>query len=145
MGGRLEAGEKDRPPEEERGVIAQGLTFDTGVLIALERRRQRAWSILREAMARKVPITVPSPVLTEWWRGPTEARAHVRSSLRIEPLSAALAELAGEVLATVPGATAIDAIVMASAASRGDVVYTGDFDDLEQLRAFFPGVRVLAI
>jgi len=39
----------------------------------------------------------------------------------------------------------IDAIVMASAASRGDVVYTSDFDDLERLRSFFPSVRVLVV
>jgi hypothetical protein len=42
------------------------------------------------------------------------------------------------------GATAVDAIVMASAASRGDVVYTGDLKDLERLRVHFPGVRVLS-
>jgi hypothetical protein len=39
----------------------------------------------------------------------------------------------------------VDAIVMASAASRGDVVYTIDVDDLERLRTFFPGVRVLSV
>jgi len=43
----------------------------------------------------------------------------------------------------VPGSTAIGAIVMAFAAARGDVVFTGDVDDLERLRSFFPMVRVL--
>jgi hypothetical protein len=42
-------------------------------------------------------------------------------------------------------AKTVDAIVMASAASRGDVVYTSDVDDLERLRAYFPAVRVLAV
>ena len=50
-----------------------------------------------------------------------------------------------EALAKVKRATAIDAFVMASAALRGDVVYTGDIEDLERLRTFFPGVRVLSI
>jgi len=45
----------------------------------------------------------------------------------------------------VRGATTIDAIVMASAASRGDVVLTSDVGDLERLRAVFPGVRVLGV
>ena len=36
-----------------------------------------------------------------------------------------------------------DAVVMASAASRGDRVLTSDFDDLERLRSYFPGVRLL--
>jgi len=38
----------------------------------------------------------------------------------------------------------IDAFTMASAALRGDVVCSGDADDLERLRAFFPTVRVLS-
>ena len=43
------------------------------------------------------------------------------------------------------GATALDAIVMASAARRGDVVLTSDVYDLERLRAFFPSVRILGV
>jgi hypothetical protein len=39
----------------------------------------------------------------------------------------------------------IDALVMASAARRGDVVYTADMDDLRRFQPFFPGVRVLAV
>ena len=38
----------------------------------------------------------------------------------------------------------IDAIVMASAARRGDIVYTMDMADLSRLQAFFPSVRVLS-
>lgn len=37
------------------------------------------------------------------------------------------------------------AIVMASAALRGDVVYTTDVADLERLRSFFPSVRVFGV
>jgi hypothetical protein len=51
----------------------------------------------------------------------------------------------GEALAAVRGATAIDAVVMASAASRGDVVLTSDPHDLDRLRSHFPTVRVLAV
>jgi predicted nucleic acid-binding protein len=125
--------------------VASGLTFDTGVLVALERRKQRAWKIYREAMRRKVPITVPTPVIAEWWRGRSDAREHVKSGLHLEWLSDAIAELAGEALAAVVRSTVVDAIVMASAASRGDVVYTSDFEDLDRLRAFFPSVRVLEV
>jgi len=81
----------------------------------------------------------------EWWRGRTDAREHVESGLVVEPLSDALAELAGEALAAVAGATVVDAVVMASASLRGDVVYTSDVADLERLRAFFPAVRVLSV
>ena len=60
-------------------------------------------------------------------------------------LSRELAQRAGEALAAVRGSTPIDAIVMASAASRGDVVYTSDVDDLTRLQLHFPGVRVLHV
>ena len=46
-----------------------GLTFDTGALIALERRTQRIWNIYRTAMHDAIPITVPVAVVIEWWRG----------------------------------------------------------------------------
>jgi predicted nuclease of predicted toxin-antitoxin system len=54
-------------------------------------------------------------------------------------------ERRGEALAAVPDATPIDAVVMASAARRGDIVYTSDFDDLNRLRGCFPSVRVLRV
>lgn len=122
-----------------------GVTFDTGPLVALERRKQRAWELYRELRDRGTLITVPSPVVGEWWRGPTELRHALRQSVHVEPLTDLLARIAGEALAVVKHATAIDAFVMASAAQRGDVVYTSDVDDLERLRSFFPEVRVLSV
>jgi predicted nucleic acid-binding protein len=120
-----------------------GLTFDTGALIALERRHKRMSQVFRRAFERGYPVTVPAPVVTEWWRERTDARETILRGVRIEPLGDALAKLAGEALAAVAGATAIDAIVMASAARRRDVVYTNDVKDLLRLQSFFPGVRVL--
>jgi hypothetical protein len=64
--------------------------------------------------------------------------------VRVENTDAALAKLAGEAMVAVRGATTVDAIVMASAARRGDLVYTSDIDDLERLRGYFPNVRVLS-
>ena len=126
-------------------MSVHGITFDTGVLVALERRSQRAWSIYRAAMLANVQVNVPTPVIAEWWRARSDVRDMIRSGLTIEPLSESVARLAGEAIAAVAGAGVIDAIVMASAAARGDVTYTGDFDDFERLRTFFPSVRVLSI
>jgi predicted nucleic acid-binding protein len=120
-----------------------GITLDTGALIALERRRQRMAQIYRIAVEEGLPVTVPAPVLAEWWRGRTDAREVILRGVRIEPLDAELAKLAGDALAAVVKATAIDAIVMASAARRGDIVYTSDIADLSRLQGFFPSVRVL--
>jgi predicted nucleic acid-binding protein len=120
-----------------------GITFDTGALIALERRRQRMKEIVERALAKDQPITVPADVVGEWWRGRTDLRVRILESVDVEPLTEPLAKLAGEALAAVKGATLVDAIVMASAASRGDVVYSSDIEDLERLRRHFPGVRIL--
>lgn len=120
-------------------------TFDTGALIALERRSQRIRQIVTRAVVLGVRISVPAAVITEWWRGRTDARAQILSFLEVEPLSERIAKAAGEAIVAVPRATAIDAIVMASAAARGAVVYTSDVDDLERLRSHFPAVRVLGV
>lgn len=121
-----------------------GLTFDTGALIALERRRLRMSQIYRAAVGDGLRVTVPAPVIAEWWRGRTDARETILRGVRVEPLDDELAKLAGDALAAVASATTIDAIVMASAARRGDIVYTMDMADLSRLQAFFPSVRVLS-
>jgi predicted nucleic acid-binding protein len=122
-----------------------GLTFDAGALIALERRSQRMKKVLEHALARSQPINVPTAVIGEWWRGRTDLRDRILECVDIEPLTEVIAKAAGEALASLSGATLVDAIVMASAATRGDVVYTSDVDDLERLRQRFPGVRVLHV
>jgi predicted nucleic acid-binding protein len=121
------------------------ITFDTGALIALERRKLRIRQVLERAVAGDQRITVPADVVGEWWRGRTDVRDAILASVDVEPLSEVLAKVAGEALAVVKGATLVDAIVMASAASRGDVVYTSDVEDLERLRRHFPAVRVLGV
>ncbi len=122
-----------------------GLTFDTGALIALERRRQRMAQIYRTAVEDGLIMTVPSPVVAEWWRGRSDVRERLLRGVRVEALDTELAKLAGDALAAVSKATTIDAIVMASAARRGDVVYTSDLRDLARLQGFFPTVRVLGV
>jgi predicted nucleic acid-binding protein len=122
-----------------------GLTFDTGALIALERGRQRMKGVVERALMNDQPITVPTGVIGEWWRGRTNVRDAIIASVDIEPLTTALAKVAGEALAVVRSATLVDAIVMASAASRGDIVYTGDVHDFEKLSRVFPGVRILGV
>lgn len=123
-----------------------GLTFDTGALIALERRDVRMRKILDTARAGRVAITVPAAVVAEWWRTRTDRVDGILAMLTVEVLTERLAKLAGEAIAAVPSASVVGAIVMASAASRGDPVYTSDVGDLVRLRdGRFPAVRVLVV
>jgi predicted nucleic acid-binding protein len=122
------------------------VTLDTGALIALERRDRRIVSILSRARERGVRVTVPTPVIVEWWRGGDPSRWKLRREVMIEPLADRIAFVAGAALALVaPGPSPTDAVVMASAAQRGDVVLTSDVEDLEALRAVFPNVRVIRV
>lgn len=121
--------------------MSRCVTFDTGALIALERRDARMRAVLRGAIHAGITVVVPTVVLGEWWRGRSDLRDDIVASASIEPLSESLAKRAGEALALVRGATFVDAVVMASAASRGDVVYTSDRGDLERLQAHFTAVR----
>lgn len=119
--------------------------FDTGALIALERRDRRMSKLVMYLRESKASIIVPAPVLGEWWRGRTDWREKVLAPMVVEPLDASLAKAAGEATAKIKGATVIDAVVMASAARAGAAVYTSDFDDLTRLQSFFPSVRVLTL
>lgn len=120
-------------------------TLDTGALIALERGDRRMGTVIRVALDDKLVLTVPTPVLTEWWRGKGRHAKRILACVTIEPLSQRIAQIAGEAIAATPGATAIDAIVMASAAQRGDVVFTSDIHDLTRLQRHFPAVRLLRV
>jgi predicted nucleic acid-binding protein len=119
------------------------ITFDTGALIAVERRDRVMLAFMTTALAAGSRITVPSAVVGEWWRGQRGRAARILDAIHIEVLSASLAKLAGETLASCPDATLVDAIVVASAARRGDLVLTSDVGDLSRIRdAAFPAVRI---
>jgi hypothetical protein len=98
---------------------------------------------VRRARDRGAVVTAPVSVIVEWWRGQRGPVAH----LDVEPLEPRLVRVAGEALArTGRGPSPTDAVVMASAASRGDIVLASDIDDLERLRrAVFRDVRILRV
>lgn len=123
-------------------VTRRGVTLDTGGLIALGNKDKRMRDLIASARAAGVAVMVPTPVMVEWWRAGPGQRA-ILERLTVEPLSERVAKAAGEAIAQLPSATVVDAAVMASAAMRGDVVYTSDLPDLERLKAVFPGVVLM--
>jgi predicted nucleic acid-binding protein len=95
-------------------------------------------------------ITVPVVVIAEWWRGPEKRRLLIREMFAVKLLDEVTARSAGEAIASLRRGTDVDAkltidsIVMASAARRGDVVYTSDVEDLQRFERFFPNVRIFS-
>ena len=122
-----------------------GVTLDTGALIGLERRSERMKAVLTGVHRLHLSITIPASVIAEWFRGQGESRRILALAKHIEPLSPSLAEIAGKALATTGGNNSVDAIVMASAAQRGDHVFTADIDHLNAFRSVFPNVRVFGV
>jgi hypothetical protein len=123
-------------------VSLLNVTIDSGFLIGLEKKKRVAHALLLGARARGLQLTVPTAVLAEWWRG-TPQHQQILRAFRVEPMIERLAKTAGEAMAVVAGATVVDAIVMASAASRGDAVYTSDPSDLASLHPHFRAVRAV--
>ena len=121
------------------GRAIRGVTFDTGMLVALERRHAGALALLRACRLSRASITIPAAVVAEWWRG---SHRSLLESGRVEALTPELAERAGELLARTAGSNAVDATVVASAALRGDLVVTGDENDLRELAAYVSGVTI---
>jgi predicted nucleic acid-binding protein len=123
------------------------ITFDTGALIAIERRRARMRAVLETAWGARLPVQVPAPAWGEWHAGaPAHGMGRFADAVQIVPLTEELARVAGRALSDLRlGAEHfVDAAVMATAAQVGGVVYTSDIDDFRRLQQCFPAIRVLA-
>jgi hypothetical protein len=112
-----------------------GATFDTGMLVALDRNEREAWVMLRRLINRGEVPTVPTVVTAQAWRdGRRQAQlARALNHCRPEVLSDESARRAGELCRRARTADIIDAVVIESAGRRHDDIYTGDIDDLEHL------------
>ena len=122
-----------------------GVTLDTGALIALERGKGDMSRRVRRMRESGITITVPAVVLIEWWRsGFGRRHRDILAPMHVEPTTGRIAMAAGEALSTIQ-ASVVDTAVMASAALRGDVVFTSDLGDLGRLQTHFPSVRLFGV
>ncbi len=109
-------------------------TLDAGALIAADRGDVRFWDFSRNLEVRFEVMTVPTVVLTQVWRGARNANlARALKGCDLEYLDPELALAAGVLCGQAGTKDAVDAIVVASAARRGDHIVTTDPNDLEPL------------
>jgi len=128
--------------------MAKGITLDTGALIAIGRRQREMVAILNMALKEDLPVTVPAPVLAQWWRGCRQVPgtpSRFVDDLVVQPMCGRIAREVGEALAETGETDIVDAMVMVTAAARDDLVYSSDPDDLPKYARLFPGVRVVPI
>jgi len=119
-----------------------GWTLDSGALIAADRNDRRYWTAARSS---EEMFTVPAIVITEVWRGGRNANlARALNGCDLESLDVELAKAAGILCRLARTDDPVDALVVASAARRGDDIITTDPDDLRALAAVADGVgRIL--
>ena len=111
-----------------------GIVYDTGALLAAERRDPRLWALHDEIFARDVVPIVPVVVLAQAWRGgPQASLSRLLRGCRVEPDTEALAWAAGSACAIAGTADVVDAIVIVSALIHRAAVFTSDPDDLGRI------------
>jgi predicted nucleic acid-binding protein len=111
-----------------------GVTYDAGALIAAERDSSSLWALHRRTLEREMRPTVSTTVLGQVWRGGRQARlSRLLHGCRIEPLTEADARSAGEALGASGEYDLIDAVVVVTALARGDLIVTGDPEDLRHI------------
>ncbi|HEY5920831.1 MAG TPA: PIN domain-containing protein [Kofleriaceae bacterium] len=114
-----------------------GLTLDTGALIAFERNERRVIALLEGVLRRKAIIAVPAGVVGQAWRDPRRQVRLVRlletEGVEIEPLDSQRAKRAGQLCGGTKTTDVIDASVVLCARMRQQPVLTSDADDLRRL------------
>lgn len=112
-----------------------GLTYDSGALIAAERKQRRMWILHRRALVRGIMPVVPAGVLAEVYRSGRQVNlARLLKACYVEPLDADRARRAGALLGLCsisPGA--VDASVAEGALRWGDTVVTGSAEHIRAL------------
>lgn len=108
-------------------MTADGLTYDTGALIAAERDNRLLWSLHRAALDRGLAPTVPAGVLAEAWRGgPQHRLSRLLKGCKVEEFSERQARVVGALIAECGLNDIVDVAVAEGALSRNDAVVSSN-------------------
>lgn len=126
------------------------LILDSGAVIALSRRDDRARAALAAAWEVGAEVSIPAVVVAETVRGSGPRDAPVNRVIGAVGEVGVAGEATGRAAGTLLGAAGsdatVDALVVADAVERGGgVILTGDPDDLGHLAAGRPEVVVEAL
>ena len=113
--------------------MSDGLTYDTGGLIAAERHDRLMWALHRAALRRGLTLTVPAGALGEAWRGgPQHQMSRLLKGCEVEPLTEQQARDIGVLAAACGLSDTVDLAVVEGALRREDAVVTSNRSDIEQ-------------
>ena len=105
-----------------------GVTYDTGALIAADRNDRSMWALHAGFLAEEAVVTVPSPVVAEAWRGGSRQAnlARLLALCDIEELSYEQACHVGILAGKAGHDDVVDVTVVEGAIRRGDAVITSN-------------------
>ncbi len=143
-------GKKDALPAKARSQATEGrvngITFDAGGLIALERNSRRVFSILATALEDGDRIIVPATALAQVIRNPATQvrlwRMVQHDETEVVALDGSHAQAVGALLAQTGTSDITDAHVVICAQRSGLAVITTDPIDLRRLD---PKLRVITV
>ena len=114
-----------------------GITFDAGGLIALDRDDRRVIALVARAKERGMRITIPATALAQAIRNPARqarlARLVRQAGTDLIPLDGPDATAVGLLLARTATADIVDAHVVICARRAGQAVVTSDAGDLSEI------------
>jgi predicted nucleic acid-binding protein len=112
-----------------------GVTYDTGALVAGERDDRRMWALHAGFLAEETAPVVPAPVLAEAWRGGGRQASLPRllALCDIEPLSEEQARQVGALAGTAAHDDVVDVTVVEGAIRRRDAVVTSNVDHIRRV------------
>jgi hypothetical protein len=113
-----------------------GLTYDTGALVAAERDDRIMWSLHRAALRRGLAPTVPVAVLAEGWRGGPQAKlSTLLKGCDIEDLTKTQARAIGALAARAGHDDVVDVSVVEGAIRRNHAVVTSNAGHIHKVAA----------
>jgi predicted nucleic acid-binding protein len=117
-----------------RSRVTSAITFDTGALIAIERRSRRMQALLDEIDRRDWQVAVPAGAVAQAWRGgPRQARIAALlgdERTQVVPLDDLAARAIGLLCGRSGHSDVVDVSVALCARQRNLHVVTSDPDDL---------------
>ena len=112
--------------------------LDAGALVALERNDRSMWSALKLSALRTATVWVPTTALAQVWRRrPSQARLAAALAHCVPAGFDEHARAVGELCGRAKTSDVCDAHVAIVAATRGDVLYTSDVEDMRRLLAAY--------
>lgn len=123
-----------------------GITFDAGALIALDRRDRRVLTLVARAKELGMRVTIPATALAQAIRNPARqallSRLIRQAGTDLVALDGPDATAVGLLLARTATADIVDAHVVVCAQRAGQPVITSDPDDLRQIA---PDLRLVVL